>query len=146
MNLNCVNEGSALILRDLNPMSFEEVRYSTAVELNTMDLIPFKLAIVGVSKGLKSSKRSQLEGAVSAANKINRLITRTDFNEVIGFLRKTDFDHTNNTDLRDLLLGKSIDAWLGIFKNQKTLDEIKDEGDMNSAIDQIIEINSSLSG
>ena len=98
-----LNEGSLLILKDLNPENFDEVRFSSVVELNVMDITPFKLAVKGITKGMKQSKRSQLEGAVAVANKYEKLITRENFNKVIDYLRKSEIDNKENTELRNLL-------------------------------------------
>ena len=91
-NIKYLNEGSLLILKDLKPESFEELRYSTVVELTATDILHFKLSVKGITSGIRQAKRSQLEAAITEANKLDRQITRANFNEVINFVRKTDLN------------------------------------------------------
>ena len=50
---------------------------------------------------MRQAKRSQLEAAVTEANKLDRQITKANFNEVINLVRKTDFDQKENEQLKD---------------------------------------------
>ena len=58
MNIKYLNEGSLLVLKDLRPESFEELRYSTVVELLATELLHFKLTVKGISSGMRQAKRS----------------------------------------------------------------------------------------
>ena len=69
-HLQHLKSGSIKILGSLDPGDFENIRYSTVVELGSDgDIIPFKYMVKGITKGMTIPKRTLLQTAVKITQK-----------------------------------------------------------------------------